>query len=45
MLIREAAPDLRLGAYVISVGPEAAALPYDHLRTVLVKALRSIESL
>jgi ribonuclease P protein component len=43
MLIREAAPLLRPGAYLIGVGPEAALLSHDNLRTVLVKALKYIE--
>jgi hypothetical protein len=43
MLIREAAPLLRPGAYLIGVGPEAAFLSHDNLRTVLVKALKYIE--
>ena len=45
MLTREAAPMLRPGAYMISVGPEAALLSYEDLRTLLVKAITQIEAL
>jgi ribonuclease P protein component len=44
MLVREAAPQLRPGSYLIGVGPEAALLSYDDLRTVLVKILKQIEA-
>jgi ribonuclease P protein component len=43
MLVREAAPALGSGAYLIGVGPAAALLPYEDLRTTLMKALKSIE--
>jgi ribonuclease P protein component len=43
MLIRDEASALDPGAYLIGVGPAAAALPYEDLRTTLLKALRSIE--
>jgi ribonuclease P protein component len=43
MLVREAAPVLGSGAYLIGVGPAAALLPYEDLRTTLMKALKSIE--
>jgi ribonuclease P protein component len=43
MLTREAAPLLQPGAYMISVGPEAADLSYENLRTLLVKVLKDIE--
>ena len=43
MLTREAAPLLRPGAYMISVGPEGALLSYEKLRTLLVKVLKDIE--
>ena len=44
VLIREAAPLLRPGAYMISVGPEGALLSSENLRTLLVKVLKEIES-
>ena len=40
MLIREAAPMLRPGAYLIGAGPAAALLSYEELRTILYKALK-----
>jgi ribonuclease P protein component len=43
MLIREAAPTLRPGAYLIGAGPDAALLSHDSLRAILVKALNYIE--
>jgi hypothetical protein len=43
MLVREAAPQLRPGSYLIGVSPEAANLSYDDLRTTLVKVLKYIE--
>ena len=43
MLVREAAPQLRPGSYLILVSPEAANLSYDDLRTTLVKVLKYIE--
>jgi hypothetical protein len=45
MLMRETAPELRAGVYLIGVSPEAARLPYRHLRVPLLKALRSVEAL
>ncbi len=44
MLVRETAPQLRPGSYLIGVGPEAALLSYDDLRRVLVKVLKQIEA-
>jgi len=43
MLIRDEASALDPGAYLIGVGPAAAALPYEDLRATLMKALKSIE--
>jgi hypothetical protein len=43
VLTREAAPLLHPGAYMISVGPEAALLSSEKLRTLLVKVLKEIE--
>jgi ribonuclease P protein component len=43
MLVREAASTLGSGAYLIGVGPAAALLSYEDLRTTLMKALKSIE--
>jgi hypothetical protein len=40
MLIREAAPVLRPGAYLIGVGPAAALLSYEELRDILHKAIK-----
>jgi ribonuclease P protein component len=44
MLIREAAPTLRPGAYLIGVGPAAALLSYEELRDSLQKVLTSIQT-
>ena len=44
MLIREAAPELRPGAYLIGAGPGAALLSYEELRTKLRKALEEIQT-
>jgi hypothetical protein len=44
MLIREMAFQLRPGSYLVGVGPEAALLSYNDLRTVLVKVLTQIEA-
>jgi ribonuclease P protein component len=43
MLVLETASRLRPGSYLIGVGPDAAFLSYDDLRTLLVKLLTSIE--
>jgi ribonuclease P protein component len=43
VLVREATPLLRPGAYMISVGPEAALLSCEKLRALLVKVLKDIE--
>jgi ribonuclease P protein component len=40
MLIREAAPMLRPGAYLIGVGPAAALLSHEELRVILHKAIK-----
>jgi hypothetical protein len=45
MLIRESAPTLRPGAYLIGVAPEGARLSYQQLRIPLVRALTYIEGL
>jgi RNase P protein component len=42
-LTREAAALLHPGAYLISVGPEAALLSSEKLRTLLVKVLKEVE--
>jgi ribonuclease P protein component len=42
-LIRDSAPRLRPGAYLIGVRPDAAHLTFDDLRAMLVKTLTSIE--
>lgn len=39
MAVREAAPKLRPGAYLIGVRPDAARLPYDQLRATVAKVL------
>ena len=44
MLIREAAPTLPPGAYLVGIRPEAAALPYEELRSVLLRALERLET-
>ncbi len=43
MLIREAAPKLRPGAYLIGVRPSAVLLDYDELKEALSKGLRYFE--
>ena len=43
MLIRESAPMLRPGAYLIGAGPAAVQLSYGDLRRTLVIALKYIE--
>jgi len=43
MLMREAAPTLQPGAYLVGVGPGAPALAYDQLRATLGKALRDFQ--
>ena len=43
MLIRDAAPKLRPGAYLIGVAPAAAVCSYNELRVILSKALRDFE--
>jgi ribonuclease P protein component len=45
MLMREAAPTLRPGAYLIGVGPAAALLRHEELREILSKALKYLEKL
>jgi ribonuclease P protein component len=42
MVIREAAPSLRPGAYLIGVAPTAALLPYADLRVHVLKALERL---
>jgi ribonuclease P protein component len=44
MLIREAAPKLRPGAYLIGVRPPAVLLKYDELQEALSKVLRYFET-
>ena len=44
ILVREVAPQLRPGSYLIGVGPEAALLSYSDLQAVLVKILKQIEA-
>jgi ribonuclease P protein component len=43
-LIRESAPRLRPGSYLIGVSPGATLLSYDDLREALVKVLKQIEA-
>jgi len=39
MIVREVAPTLLPGAYLIGVGPDAAAIPYDELRIMVPRAI------
>jgi len=39
MIVREIAPTLLPGAYLIGVGPDAAAIPYDELRIMVPRAI------
>lgn len=39
MIIREVAPTLPPGAYLIGAGPPAALSPYDELRTMVPQAI------
>jgi ribonuclease P protein component len=43
MLMKDAAPTLRPGAYLIGVAPAAALLPYEELGKTLSKALKYFE--
>jgi ribonuclease P protein component len=43
MLIREAAPKLRSGAYLIGVSPAAALLSYEELRDSVQKAIKYLQ--
>jgi ribonuclease P protein component len=43
MLMREAAPRLQPGAYLIGAGPEAAQLSYGQLGELLVRLVESIQ--
>jgi ribonuclease P protein component len=43
-LVRDAAPRLRPGAYLISAGPSAAALNCNDLRSTLEKAFSQVKS-
>jgi hypothetical protein len=43
MLIREASPTLKPGAYLIGVAPAASLLPYDQLRVTLAQALKDFQ--
>jgi ribonuclease P protein component len=42
-IMREAAPRLLPGAYLVGVAPDAARLPYAHLRALLLEALNNME--
>lgn len=42
-IMREAAPRLLPGAYLVGAAPDAARLPYAHLRTLLLEALDNME--
>jgi len=44
MLIRELAPQLRSGSYLVGASREAALLSYNDLRILLVKTLKQIEA-
>lgn len=44
MIVRDAAPMLRPGAYMIGVGPVAASLSYRELQRLLCKALKDLET-
>ncbi len=41
--MREAAPRLRPGAYLIGVAPDAALLPYQDLRSTMMTILSRLE--
>jgi hypothetical protein len=43
MIVREAAPSLRPGAYLIGVAPAAASITYAQLRVHVLKALEKLE--
>lgn len=42
-IMREAAPRLLPGAYLVGAAPDAARLPYAHLRALLLEALNNME--
>jgi ribonuclease P protein component len=44
MLIRETAPQMAPGAYLIGVGPAAAVLSYEELRAVLIRTIKLVET-
>ncbi|MHB1535700.1 MAG: ribonuclease P protein component [Acidimicrobiales bacterium] len=41
MLMRESAPQLAPGSYLIGAGPDATSLSYNDLRVTLIRALAS----
>jgi hypothetical protein len=43
MLMRQAAPQLRPGAYLIGVAPEAASLSYAQLEALVSRILLSLD--
>lgn len=45
MLMREAAPGLRPGAYLVGTAPKAATLTYADLRTTVFSALKDFQTI
>lgn len=41
--MRQAAPGLRPGAYLISAAPEAATLPYAELEDLVFRIIKSMD--
>jgi hypothetical protein len=43
MLMRQAAPHLRPGAYLVAAAPEAAALTYAQLEDLVFRIIKSFD--
>lgn len=43
MLMRQAVPTLRPGAYLIVASPEAATLPYAQLEALVSRCIKSLD--
>lgn len=43
MIMRQAAAELRPGAYLVSAAPAAADLPYVELEALVISILKSLE--
>lgn len=43
MLMRQAAPCLRPGAYMVAASPEAATIPYAELEALVSRIIKSLD--